>query len=443
MAAMSVANPGRNERLVLLVVLLDLIGFSIIFPVVPELLDYYLSGAANHASDAWLPGFLDWLLQALPPDRRSRAELIVVVGGGLGSLYSLLQFGVSPLWGRLSDRWGRRPILLLTSAGLALSYLFWSVAFTFTIFLAARIIGGLSAGNLGVASAAMADLSTPAERTKKMGLLGAVFGIGFILGPAIGGLAAQVDLSFLSTRWTHPFTFCALLSFGMSGVSALLNLFFLSETKPAAGREHPWVANPFAAAKRLGLLGILSWNFLFFLGFAGFEFTMVFFYKLEFGLSPMSIGLIFLYIGMLLVIGQGVLVRQLVPRLGERRMAAAGVALCAPAIVAFAFTSPSVLMSLLVLAPLALGSALVQPSLTGLASLQSEASRQGLVMGLFRSAGSLARAIGPLAGAYLYWTLGAGTAYLITGLLILPVIAGVLLMKDPGQVSGSGEATAS
>ena len=423
----TVANK-HNERLVLVVVLLDLVGFSIIFPAVPELIEYYVAGAPGNRLDAWLPAVLDWLVQLLPPDRRSRAELIVLVGGVLGSLYSALQFIVSPFWGRLSDRYGRRRILQVTSFGLALSYLIWAVSNSFVLFLLSRVLGGLSAGNLGVASAAMADLSTPEDRTKKMGLLGAVFGLGFIIGPAIGGLSARVDMSGLAGS-LHPFSFCALVAFVMSSVSVVLNVLMLGETLPERGRAHGWVSNPFAKAGEFGIRTVLAWNFLFFLGFAGFEFTMVFFYKLEFGLTPTGIGMVFLYVGVLLVLGQGVLVRRLSPRFQEKWLAVAGVSLTGPAIYVFGQTSPTLVLSLLALAPLVLGTALVQPALAGLASLRAGAQSQGAVMGMFRSAGSLARAIGPLIGAYLYWMLGPRSAYLITALVFLPVFVGVLLLR--------------
>ena len=418
----------RNERLVLLVVLLDLIGFSIIFPLVPALLEYYVAGAPGNPLDAWLPGILDRLMQLLPPDRRSRGELIVLVGGVLGSLYSVLQFVVSPIWGRLSDRFGRRRILQYTSAGLALSYLLWAVSNSFAMFLCSRIVGGLSAGNLGVASAAMADLSSPENRTRKMGLLGAVFGLGFVVGPAIGGLTSRVDLSSLHLP-LHPFSFCALLAFAMSLASLILNLGMLGETLPKQGREHNWVRNPFARAGELGIASILVWNFVFFLGFAGFEFTMVFFYSLEFGLTPAAIGMVFLYVGLLLVLGQGVLVRRLASKVGEKWLAAAGITLTAPSIFLFGQTSPTLWLSLLALAPLALGSALVQPALAGLASLRTDAQSQGSVMGMLRGTGSLARAIGPIAGAYLYWMLGARFAYFLTALVFVPVFIGVLLLR--------------
>ncbi len=419
---MTNASTGaRNERLVLLIVLLDLIGFSIVFPVVPELLDFYISGASTNRYDRWLPGLLERLLEMLPVERRSRAELIVLVGGALGSLYAFLQFIVSPIWGRLSDRIGRRPVLLLTSAGLALSYLLWAVSHSFVLFLFSRALGGLSAGNLGVASAAMADLSSPEDRTKKMGLLGAAFGLGFIIGPVIGGLSAHVDLGRFGGP-LHPFSFCALFAFVISLTSVVLNGALLRETLPQEGRAHTWVANPFGGVALRRARPILLLNFLFFLGFAGFEFTMVFFYKLEFGLDPRRIGLVFLYVGVMLVIGQGLLVRRLSPRFSERQLAVAGVVLTAPGVYLFAGTSPHVWLSLVALGPVALGSALIQPALASLCSLRSDAAHQGTVLGAFRASGSLARAIGPLLGAYLYWILGVQVAYLLLAL-------GMLLMR--------------
>jgi len=180
--------PDQKRRsvmgVVFLTVFLDMVGFSIIFPLFPSILDHYLAveGEASLVGDLqrWLQGFAD-----------SDWAVIALFGGVLGSLYSFLQFLFAPVWGALSDRHGRRPVLLLTLGGTALSYLVWILAGGFALLVVARLLGGVMAGNLSLASAAIADTHEGKDRAKGMGMMGAGIGLGFVLGPAIGGLTAE------------------------------------------------------------------------------------------------------------------------------------------------------------------------------------------------------------------------------------------------------------
>ena len=425
-----------NRLLLLLILILDLVGFSLIFPLVPHLLDFYLKNAAANPMDQWLPPVSAYLNSLLPAGGEHRPEFIVFMGGILASIYSILQFITSPYWGKLSDKIGRRPVLLITSLGLAFSYLVWFFSTSFTLFMASRVLSGLFAGNMGVASAGMADMSSKENRTREMGMVGAAFGVGFIIGPAIGGLAAGLDFSsmFPGSPIFHPYSFCALLSFLLSLASALLNWGKFKETLPERGSQRPWVKNPLGSLKGelnvKGLSYLLLLNFLYILTFSGFEFTMTFFYKLDFDLSPGQIGLVFVYIGVLIALGQGGLVRRLAPRMGEKRLAIAGFILLPLPLYLFSLSAPSVYLSLLWLLPIALGSSMVQPALTGLASLITPDERQGVALGVFRSAGSLARAIGPIIGAYLYWTLGVKPTYIILSALMFLTLVLALKLKN-------------
>jgi len=416
----------KNRFLLLQIVLLDLIGFSLIFPITPHLLDYYLSGAPGHWIDSWV-GPASQALSSLWPRARAE-ELVVLYGGVLGSVYAFLQFLCSPLWGQLSDRWGRRPVLILTSLGLALSYLFWLFSTSFTAFILSRIFGGIMAGNLSVASAAMADMSSRENRSAHMGLLGATFGLGFIVGPLVGGLAAQIDLrNFFNFTYLHPFSFCAFASLVLSLLSAARNYFSLQETLPrgASGEARGFLTQ--ARQVDPGVHRIVFINFIYLFIFAGYEFTVTFFYKLEFDLSPLQIGFIFLYIGILIAAGQGGLVRALSRRFGERQLCLAGIALVPLPLYFFSLSAPSVLLSLLLLAPITLGTALFQPSITALASLVAPENQQGLVMGYVRSSGSLARAVGPILGSILYWAYGIVVTY--SALALFMVLAFFLTLR--------------
>lgn len=439
---MSPKTGRTNTILLLFILLLDLIGFSLIFPLVPDLLDFYLEQARNSAVDQYLVSFSENLTEYLPEDRRGSSDLIILMGGILASLYSLLQFLASPFLGKLSDKIGRRPVLLITSLGLSVSYLIWFASGSFTLFIISRFLGGIMAGNIGVATAAMADMSDESGRTKSMGLIGAAFGVGFIIGPVIGGLLSLIDLTeYWDYSFIHPFSACAIGSFLLSFLSALLNLWKFKETLAFRGSEPVaqinqgrWIANPFKAFTKIadpGFKRTLLIQFIYIFIFSGFEFSVTFFYKLDFGLEPYQIGLVFLFIGFLIAAGQGGLVRVLSKYISEKKLAVAGILVVPVPLYLLALTAPYVSLSLLCLAPVSLGSSLVQPALTGLASLIAPSDKQGFALGLFRSAGSLARAVGPLSGAYLYWMFGIETAYFILAILMLMTFLLGLTLPDP------------
>ena len=201
--------------LVFLTVFLDMVGFSVIFPLFPQMLDWYVAEEGPESFVGRLAAWLETLVE-------DRFAVIVLFGGLLGSLYSGLQFIFAPIWGGLSDRRGRRSILLFTLTGTALSYVVWFFAGSFALLIAARLTGGIMAGNISIASAAVADTHKKADRAKGMGILGAGIGLGFVVGPALGGLASGWDLtaSLPDTPGVNPFSGAALIAFGL----ALLNL---------------------------------------------------------------------------------------------------------------------------------------------------------------------------------------------------------------------------
>jgi MFS family permease len=265
-----------------------------------------------------------------------------------------------------------------------------------------------------------------------MGLLGAAFGVGFIVGPVIGGLASAVDLSMLlnNDALFHPFSFCAFLSFILSMLAALRNYTSLVETLPDGTKASPRSFLQLAGSVDSSIHKIVFVNFLYLLMFAGYEFTVTFFYKIDFNLSPMQIGLIFFYIGLLIAAGQGGLVRALSRRYPERKLVLAGIALVPLALIAFAKSAPSVWLSLLLIIPITIGTSLFQPSITALASLSADAGKQGLVMGYVRSAGSLSRALGPIIGATLYWAYGVFVTYTVLALIMVVAFFLMLGLKD-------------
>ena len=236
------SSPHRPLSLgvIFLTLYIDLIGFSIIFPLVPDLLGHYLAVDGKDGLLGWLLNQMNAVARALGNESHLPE---VLFGGVISSLFSILQFVFAPFWGSLSDKYGRRPILLFTVAGTALSYLLWVVSGSFWLFLAARLVAGAFGGNLSVATAAVADVTSRQERSKAMGIVGAAFGLGLVTGPLLGAFTAHINLLQNHpslARWgINPFSVPALFSF----VLGLLNLVWItrrfSETLPPEKRGVP------------------------------------------------------------------------------------------------------------------------------------------------------------------------------------------------------------
>lgn len=416
---------------VLLVVFLDLVGFSIIFPLFPALLEHYL-GREGHAG--MLGAVMDALRAFAPPGEQGEYYTVVLFGGLLGSIYSLLQFIAAPIWGAVSDRVGRRPVLLITIAGVTLSYALWFFAGSFSLLVVARVLGGLMAGNLSVATAAVADLTDESNRAKGMGMIGAAFGVGFILGPSLGGLLSlvRVDELLSSVPGVNPFSGAALGAFLLSALNLVWVFRKLPETKHTSERTVQRRINPVRLFAPSDIPGVSRTNvvyFVFLVAFAGMEFTLTFLAHDRFGYSSLQNALMFVYVGLILAVVQGGVVRRVAPRFGEKRLALAGITILIPSLTLIGFApSEGVLYAGLFL--LAVGSALTTPSLTALVSLYAPNERQGEALGTFRSLGSLARAVAPLVAASMYWRYGSALPYYAcAGLLLLPLALGFTLPK--------------
>ncbi|MGB0417059.1 MAG: MFS transporter [Coraliomargarita sp.] len=434
-------NPDTGRRtlkIVFLTLFLDLVGFSIIFPLFPAMLDYYLPDGAGNES---LLGQFIAPIAALA--ERSGAEdpkfmTSVLFGGILGSLYSILQFICAPLWGAYSDRVGRRKVLIITIAGLALSYLAWFFAASFWVLVLARVLGGIMGGNLSVATAAVADVTSRAKRSGGMAIVGIAFGLGFLVGPAIGGLCSKLNLiewlPQLEAVGLNPFSTPALVSL----LLALLNLVWVlrqfDETLPESKRSTTTATvslpvfqlfqSPSLATRRTNLIYLI-----YMLAFSGMEFTLTFLAVERFDFSPAQNGGMFVYIGFVLILVQGGVVRRLAPKLGEKRLAVAGLASGTAAflILAFALQLGPFFAALGVMA-FSIGMA--SPTLSALVSLYADESEQGQALGVFRSAGSLARAIGPLVAALIYFSWGSQSAYLYGAVIVvLPFLMSLRLPK--------------
>ncbi len=424
--------PDAGEKklpvVAILTAFLDLIGFSIIFPLFPHMLEHYLE--LEGAGSALGHG-IAFLRDAAAGSANSEFLVTVLFGGLLGSLYSMLQFVFAPFWGGLSDRIGRRPTILITLTGTALSYVGWFFAGNFAMLVVARLIGGAMAGNLATVTAVVADTTTPANRAKGMGMVGASIGLGFILGPALGGLSSFFDLT---QTWpggvalgVNPFSAAALIAFVLSMINLAVAVTRFPETLPASQRgKHGTVrtANPIKLIRGVSEPGVQRVNgisFLFLTAFSAMEFTLVFLTVERFGYTPRDNGSMFVFIGLIIALVQGGLLRRLAPKLGERKLVQLGLAAVVPGFVLVGWAASTSLFYL-GLGAMAFGSALVIPSTSALVSKYAPEEQQGFALGLFRSLGALSRAIGPLLGGTLYWRFGASTPYVASALfLALPL----------------------
>jgi DHA1 family tetracycline resistance protein-like MFS transporter len=364
-------------------VLLDLIGFGMILPLLP---------------------FYAQELQATP----SRI-------GWLFASYSLAQLVCAPLLGRLSDRVGRRPLLLASIAGGIGAYLLFANATTFWTLLLARTLAGVAASNYSIAQAYVADVTPPSERSRAMGMVvGSAFGLGFILGPALGGLLAH-----LGGHRAVPFTAAAL-----GAVNLLLALVWLRESLPAEIRGRTagesWL-DPRGIATVWHNAPVRSLLVLFFLVtfcFSMMESTLALFCQARFAFGVAETAWLFVFIGVILVGVQGGMVGPLVRRFGERRLIVAGIVLMAAGLLALPWASIWWLL-LPGLTLLAVGSGVHNPSSLGLLSLLADDSAQGGTSGVYRSFGALARTLGPIAGPWMFDTAGIRWPFWVAGALML------------------------
>ena len=428
---------------VFITLFLDLVGFSIIFPLFPSMLDYYMKTEGDTGLIGLVVRSLETFTQVAGGP--SHIGIIVLFGGVLASLFSLLQFICSPIIGALSDRYGRRPLLLISIAGIALSYGFWFFAGSFSVLVFARILGGLMSGNISTASAVVADVTDIRNRSKGMALIGIAFGLGFIIGPALGGITAKIDLTHHWPHWAaygvNPFSMPALVALVLS----LLNFIYVyrnfEETLPESTQGSDRVKrsiNIFTLFKTEEYPGVSKTNlinFIFLTAFSGMEFSLTFLAFDRFQFDPYKNALMFVFIGVTLVLVQGGYVRRKSATIGPKRMTLQGLVILIPGLVCVGLTT-SVTLLYIGLFLMALGSAQVIPCLTALASSYAPAHEQGRILGVFRSLGALARGMGPLIACILYWRLGSGISYYIgAGAILLPILLAVGLPKIPNQES--------
>jgi DHA1 family tetracycline resistance protein-like MFS transporter len=362
--------------IIFVTVFIDLLGFGIIIPLLP----FY---AESFGANAFTIGLL-------------------------GTSFSLMQFLFSPIWGRWSDRIGRKPIILVGLMGSCLSYLALALAGSLTTLFIARIIGGIAGANIPTAQAYIADVTTSENRAKGMGMVGAAFGLGFIFGPAIGGL-----LSHFSPQTPMWFASALCLANFIAAWLLLPESRVVSESTKTLGRMEAFRH----AMTKPTLVLILGLYFMVTLAFSWFEATFALFSEATFGYTASTIGFVFTFIGVVLAVVQGVLVGKVVKKIGERRlipMAIFAIAL-GIGVLPFAWNVTTLLGALGILA---LGMGFNSPACSSMISRLTNADDQGGILGLASSLASLGRVIGPAFGGFLYDAYGSRTPYVSAATLM-------------------------
>ena len=380
------------------IVFIDLIGFGIIIPLLPFYGEFY---------------------QASP-------EMV----GLLMATYSFTQFLAAPFWGRLSDRIGRRPVLLVSLAGASAAYVWLGLAESLWMLFAARAVGGAMAGSISAAFAYVADVTTRENRARGMGMIGAAFGLGFIAGPAIGGILAGSDP--VNADFQSP----AFAAAAMSVTALIMAIATLKESLSAEIRQRLAQEPP---KKRLamfrealdrpviGLLLILT--FLATFVFAGLESTFAMWSRRQFGWGPEQNGYLFAFIGLLSALIQGGLIGRLVRRFGEARLVVQGAAALAIGILLIPF-STNIVVLVIAMSIAGYGFSVISPSLNSLISLQSSEDEQGGIMGVTRSASTMARFIGPAWAGLLFGVLGRDWPYFVgAGVMVVVAFLGLRAIK--------------
>lgn len=402
--------PRLPVLFILLTLMIDAMGIGLILPVMPDLIREVNGGDLGQAA---------------------------VWGGILSTIFAVMQFLFGPIVGSLSDRFGRRPVLLVSLGVMALDYLVMAVAGTIWLLVLGRIVGGITAATQSTASAYIADISKPEEKAANFGLVGAAFGVGFVLGPVLGGLLAE-----FGTR--APFYAAAALA----GANMVFGYFVLKETVTDKTRRSFTLAraNPFGAFRAIGRLpgvGRLLVLFLIYqIAFTVYPAIWAYFTQARFGWDPRMVGLSLASFGISMAIVQGGLIRLILRWFGDSGTVIYGIVFNFFAFAAIAFVTSGWLA--LILTPLTALGAVVTPALQGIMSRTAKDDQQGELQGVLTSVGALAMIISPLVMTQtfdLFTGPGApvempGAPFLLS--MVLMVVCGAIYLTRPAAGGAPG-----
>jgi DHA1 family tetracycline resistance protein-like MFS transporter len=373
----------RPLLIIFLTIFVNLVGFGIIIPLLPFYAETF--GASP------------------------------VAIGLLFAVFSLSQLIAAPVIGDLSDRYGRRPVLIISLAGTVVSFVMMALAQSLQMLFIARIVDGLSGGNISTARAYVADITQPKDRARAYGLIGAAFGLGFILGPAISGVLAR--FSYTAPIWAAA---------GITVVAMVMAWYWLPETvhRTTAGARMPF-RDLAAMMKRPALRRVLVIDFVYWFAFAVFQTTFALFVARRFGFDAPETGYFFAAFGLLGALVQGALIRPIVNRLGDKSTFMLGL-ICAAAGLVAATLTHSVALFALALVPLAFGIGFGHPTMSSLVSRAARADEQGRVQGAASAVESLGRTIGPVWGSASLQRFGEAMPYVTAaGFLMMTLLLSV------------------
>lgn len=432
------ASETRVVTVVFLGLLLDLLAFTLLLPLLPGLLESH-GRAHDPLYGSWQRG-VDWFAAAIgvPAEKRYNS---VLFGGLIGSIFSVLQFLWAPLTGAVSDCLGRRPVMLLSLAGLATSYAVWAASESFAAFLASRVIGGISKGNVSLSTAIVADLGSPPARSRGMAVIGVAFSLGFTLGPMLGACLPLWMAPWLALLFAVSdllFLFCFLpetlppekrapsLTLGFRAAADLLSPLALLRFSAVAHGQDPPTGDRLSHLRRLGLV-----YFLYLFLFSGLEYTLSFLTHQRFQFSSLQQGKMFFFIGLTMATIQGTYARRISPG-GEIAAVKRAILLLVPAflLIGWGRSLPVLGLGLLLYS---FAAAVVVPCLSSVVAGYGSPGQKGTVMGTLRSLGALARALGPMVAASVYWLTGAPACFtLCSGLFLLPFLL-LRPLRPPAQ----------
>jgi DHA1 family tetracycline resistance protein-like MFS transporter len=371
---------NKQLGVVFTIVFIDLLGFGIVLPLLPTY------AATFDVSPAAI--------------------------GFLVTSFSLLQLVAVPVWGGISDRLGRRPVLIVGLVGSTASYILFAFAHSYWALLVSRIVAGAMGATIGVAQAYIADVTSPERRTHAMGMLGAAFAMGFIVGPALGGVLSA-----------HSYGSAGLVAAGLCAANALAALAWLPETP----QHH--ASRPAGRAPLGPLAAPLAASFLVTAAFAVLHVTLPLFGRDVLHDTTRQMGLLFAYMGVISAVVQGGVVGRLAPRVGEKRLASAGGLLLAAGLAVVPVASGTLVLYA-ALGVLSAGSALATPSIYAVVSRRATASTQGAALGLTQTASTLGRIAGPSVAGFLIGTHGTSAPFWAGALLaLLGMVAALLLPR--------------
>lgn len=373
-------------------IFIDLLGFGLIIPILPTFSKEL--GATN--------------LQV----------------GLLAGSYSLMTFIFAPLWGTLSDRIGRRPVILFSITITGLAYLLFAHSTTLLIILLSRVLAGIGSANISAAQAYIADITTPENRAKNMGMIGAAFGLGFIFGPPVGG--------FL--KGNYGIDMVGYVAASLCVINLVMAYFSLPESLKEKNKLKKFTFRPVGDTmrelKKPVISELFTINFIFIAAFSMMQMTAALLWKEQYGLDVKEIGYMFMYIGILSAIVQGGLVGKLNKKFGERKLLIIGNVFMAIGLVMLPFAPKDffLLVDMIGLACVAMANGCLTPSITSLLSQVADKNEQGRVLGMNQSFGSLARVVGPVVGGLLFG-LNYHSPYIMGAFLmvIALVVANVLV----------------